>query len=446
MPFTFGSDLILGSKMAAALFAASAALAIYFVFKRHNVRWPIFWTFMVYFGTTDFLFRISMARPQTISIIFLILLFSFLIKPLSSSAKKQVLLIFVLSAALTWIHLSFFWTALLILSVTAIVKLIISKRVILSESLVILIGLITGWLLRPNPLGAAKIVWVQLFQLFFEKQKGMQLLFGLELKPLDWQAIKFQLLPMLVIWIGAAVLALYFIFSEKNRTHTAFEKEIIWTSLFISVVFLTLAFIAGRRATDFWALFGVIFAGSVFNQFLKSQEYRKKNFKTVVSFCLWIIFVFMIVRHSQIFYVYASEDNTLAPNHLKEAALWLKDNSQNGDIVFHTSWDSFGPLFYWNQKNYYINGADPIFEYAFSKELYWKNHLLALSGKDYVCGFVPCSKNNGESLYKVLAEDFRARYIVIELSRNSGLAGHLNKDFHFEKVFDNGKEVIYRLI
>lgn len=46
-----------------------------------------------------------------------------------------------------------------------------------------------------------------------------------------------------------------------------------------------------------------------------------------------------------------------AADRFRNAANWLVQNSNEGDIVFNTQWDEFPELFYWDQ-NYYIVGMD----------------------------------------------------------------------------------------
>ena len=55
-------------------------------------------------------------------------------------------------------------------------------------------------------------------------------------------------------------------------------------------------------------------------------------------------------------------------------ALWLRGASRPGEIVFHTRWEHFATLFFWNRENRYLNGMDPIFQYQLSPALYWKWH------------------------------------------------------------------------
>lgn len=433
IPFTYFADELLGMKFATIFLATVFLTAFYLVLRRHKIAHPFFWTAFLYFSAPDLLFRLNMSRPQILSFALLTLLLSFFI-------RGRWWPVFLLSAFLAFFHLSLFWTAILVGAIAALWVFVFEKKLEWQKLLAVIGGLIVGWLLRPNPIGALKILWVQLFELVFEKQSGVQLLFGSELLPLDWETIKFQLIPALILWLVAIIIFVWMARRERLKHADATTKIMLGASLSLSLVFLVLAFVIGRRASDLWGIYSILFAAQLFSWWLL---YKSRGW-------LWLglttILLFMIARHSYIFSLYIQASNTYPPDHLKEASLWLKENSPPKEVVFHAAWDSFPFLFFWNQKNYYINGADPIFQYAFNKELYWKNHSIALSGKPYTCGSPPpCQPETSEDLYTVLSRDFSASFIVVELDRNSGLNQNLAKDKRFERVFQTGQEVVYKL-
>lgn len=426
IPFTLFSNELVAMKIAAALFAGIALFTLYKVFRRHEFRYPIFWTLLIYFATPNFLFRFSMLRPNTLTIALLVALFSLLIKPVGQNPKTNHWFVLGITTLLTFLHLSFFWVAALIMVVTTGVRWLIERRLEWQKMLLAGVGLVAGWLLRPNPIGALKILWAQLGELMIAKQRGVLLLSGAELQPLDLAAVAAQMIPFLVIWIATII---FFIRSRKQN---------IWASgLILSVIFLILGFVAGRRSADFWAIFTVLSAGYIFT----SLAGRAKKSATIG---LVVIFMFVSIWHSYLFFELNSQAHQAGGvTDLKSAAIWLKDNAKPGEIVFHTSWDSFSMLFFWNPRNYYINGADPIFQYSYNSGLYFKNLFIAVGGKPYTCPMLPCTPESGETLYRAIHGDFRASYVLVELSRNASLARNLAADQKFGKVFDNGEELIF---
>ncbi len=442
IPFTVFSDLTLGVKMAATLFAALALLGFYFVLKRHEIRWPFFWTLLFYFATPNLLFRLNQLRPNTLTIAFLALIFSFLIRPFGSvqakpATKKSWLLLAALAFAIPFLHLAFFWIAPLVTAVVAIVTARVEKKHFWQMPASVIAGTLLGWLSRPNPFGAAKILWIQLFELIAAKRAGVPLLSGDELRPLNGTVILTQLIPILAVWLIAIGILAFALKSKKFSAAPSEMKRLVWSASCLSIVFLALGFTLGRRATDFFALFAVILAASLFSWW----HHSKKPAVSLVFGCLLLV---MLTWHSYLYTTYAAEPAGGA-DQLRTASLWLKDHSRPGDTVFHTSWDSFPMLFFWNDRDYYINGADPIFEYAYNPKLYFENFFLAVGGKPYTCPALPCTPQDGKSLYEAIAGDFRAKYVMVELDRNAGFAANLAADPHFEKVFATENELVYRV-
>ncbi|MBI2454341.1 MAG: hypothetical protein HYV54_02115 [Parcubacteria group bacterium] len=140
-------------------------------------------------------------------------------------------------------------------------------------------------------------------------------------------------------------------------------------------------------------------------------------------------------------------DVAWAPAFLKESALWLKENSQPGEIVFHTNWDQLGALFFWNPNNYYINGMDPIFMYAYNPSLYWKNHFMFTTdmAHNQTCGKIRCTAEEVEDTTKVLTEDFKAGYVVLRKAQNPKTFFFWVKENKFPLVFENKTEAVFKI-
>lgn len=446
IPFAYLKDLFLGIKLSAIVFSAISLFLIYWALRRQSIFYALFWAVLLYFATPDFIFHFNMSRPQTLSIGLLALIFSFL----AQGGKRKFWALVSLSAASSFIHLNLFWTVLAVVVVLVGARWFVEKKFDWRGFLAVAAGLTTGWLLRPNPIGALKILWVQIFELAAVKQQGLPLLFGEELHSLTWEGVQYKLLPILLLWLAGVIFLGWLIKSGKLRLAvlSADTKIWLWGSLALSVVFLILAFQAGQRAADFFALFAVFFVSQL-SGFLRQEGGLRRRSAAVNLGAIFLvsIFLIMIFRHSAIFNRYANADYVSSPDRLKDAALWLRNNAGSEEIVFHSSWDVFPILFFWNQKNYYINGMDPIFEYSFSPELYWKNLIITLAGRPYTCSGFPCNEKNGESLHKVIKEDFGASYAVLELNRNSALNRNLKNDpAGFQQVWGTEKEIIYKVL
>ena len=68
-------------------------------------------------------------------------------------------------------------------------------------SAAVVAGTLAGFLLRPNPLGALRLVWIQLGLYVEVKRRGLPLPFGLELQPLSpTLEVPRLVLPGLACW------------------------------------------------------------------------------------------------------------------------------------------------------------------------------------------------------------------------------------------------------
>jgi hypothetical protein len=86
---------------------------------------------------------------------------------------------------------------------------------------------------------------------------------------------------------------------------------------------------------------------------------------------------------SQIKNYISSSVNTAPINLYQKTSLWLKNNTPENSVVFHTAWDAYPRLFYYNDHNYFLVGLDPSFLYLADKNLYylWRN----ISEKSIAC-------------------------------------------------------------
>jgi len=128
-------------------------------------------------------------------------------------------------------------------------------------------------------------------------------------------------------------------------------------------------------------------------------------------------------------------------------ARWIESNSRPGDIVVNVGWDDFPELFFWNSKNFYVGGMDPIFQYAYDRKRYWAVHHL-FTGKmaRFTCGAPVCEGNNLETTYKVLKEDFRARYVFLVKPSDARLYQYLSSDSRFVLRSENSSAAVFEIL
>ena len=273
LPLTYFPNLVDGIKFGGTLMMFFSLLLAYMAFRKLSLRWPLFWVFVFALGAADILYRLTMLRPHPITISLTLLLFAFF----ASKNHRGVFWIFLISAAYSWLHLSLSWVPILTVLTIGLFRLVYRQRVNWPQSFSLLIGLAVGWLLRPNPFGAAKLAYIQVLKLLVDKQGGLPLRFGKELLPFVWENFVDMLIPISVLMLLAIG---FFIWALRKKDFLEIANEmkpVFWSSLALAVFFFALSFILARRSNEFFIGFGVIFLGLVFTHYW-NLRHRIQNF------------------------------------------------------------------------------------------------------------------------------------------------------------------------
>src|SRR5262249_31172300 len=158
--------------------------------------------------------------------------------------------------------------------------------------------------------------------------------------------------------------------------------------------------VVGRRTYGWWAEFSIILIASVYTYIVPSAWRNHARTVRVTATVAIVGIVIVVVFDTTIKVSDAFSHSGLPPDRLKIAGRWLEEHSQAGDIVFNVRWFEFSPLFFWDHKNFYVGGLDPIFQYAYDPRLYWKfHHLSARDSVDFTCGAPVCRDGLREDTY-----------------------------------------------
>ncbi len=105
--------------------------------------------------------------------------------------------------------------------------------------------------------------------------------------------------------------------------------------------------------------------------------------------------------------------------------------SQPGDVVFTDDWDIFTVFFYFNDKNYYIVGLDPVFGYRYDPEM--RERYVKITRGEAPCPATVEVPQGGKLVphtIEVTLEDirdrFNARFVVVD-REHQGLARKLDR-------------------
>jgi hypothetical protein len=310
-----------------------------------------------------------------------------------------------------------------------------------------LAGMLLGLALRPNPIGAAKLEYVQSVVHEMVRSAGIPLLFGREWFPLNLVEATAAFPWFLLAWVGMAALALVTL-GARGAGKSAEDRALLWSSLALSVLFFAVMTHTTRRTTPLWATFGVIFVAAACSQFLWGRSVERARLLSeetrLVVGCL--LAAVLMVMAGEVVSDHLIHEKWVGRNsyRMSGAGQWLKENARPNDIVYNVSWASFPELFFWDPQNRYVSGLDPVFLFAYDEALYWKTHYLQSgTATSQTWSTMYARPEGAEDTYTMVKRDLRASYVVLEPSRSEKLEAYLESDSRFQRTYDDGEVVVF---
>jgi len=420
IPFTLGRDAIFGMKLAG-IFMTFAVLILFFTACLYlKIKHALFWPFFLLFSSAFLLHRLGMLRPQVLSLGLAALLFALL-------AVENVWGLFFVALACVFLHLNLFFIPFFILAVFVPTKFFSEGIFAWKESLAMTAGVLAGWLLRPNPLGAAKILYVQLFEWTLEKTSGSLVNLGSELVPLRLKS-ESNYLPFILLLL-ATISYCSWRYWKKALALSSRERTNLIAAAALTIIFFLLSVFFARRAFDFCSAFGVILLGLVFTHYF-SEAWMVRT--ALICALVYLVPYSLKLRNEAM----AAGLVGWNPYRFESASKWIAGNSKPGEIVFNARWEYFPELFFWNTKNVYCSGMDPIFLYDYDPALYRKAYYLVADQPD---------PENSSNPYGTLKNDFKARYVVLAKPFDRALYVRLASDSRFSLRHEDGTSAVFEV-
>lgn len=457
LPFALASTPPQAIHFAAPILTLVLAGTVVWVLRRHAVRHAGWWAVVLFLAVPNVLYRFLMVRPHVLSLAAALLLLSFLV-------RGRWWQIAAAAAALVWIHLGLFWMPLGMACAYGLSSLRRRPGRVALALGAVLAGTATGWVLRPNPMGAAGLAWTQIVRLFSEKATEQPLLFAGELLPLPVADLLRSAPLFAALWLGGVTVWLARLRRPEKRlpddpgvSDAPADRTFPTTALLISAAFLAVTLLSARRALVEWVFFGALALPFIWEALGAATRLRgagdaasgspvaaSRRTRAVIIGMVLILGVHL---------AWAAQRHRLntrlvafPPDVLSGASRWLAARAEPGDTVFHLHWDNFGPLFAWNRSQRYIGGMDPIFQYAHSPRRYWEYFFLSADlTTEWTCDAFPCYEGTATDTYTAIRRNFGARWVVIEPQRNPKLLSFLRTAPGFTLAVDTGREIVFRV-
>ncbi len=403
VPFVKLGDPLLGGKVATIVFMTGFFLTYHSLARKLAGHLAPVLTFLLLFSAS-FTFRLGLVKANSLSLIVLLCI-------IMAVLNHRWWLVAILQALYVWLYggwilgvaiISIYWVLTLF---TGGWRQLFSWthnpgwRLLISA----FGGTVIGLVFNPYWPYNLYFYWQQIFQIGVINYAG-RVNVGAE-----WLSLTFRDVVLFHLY-SLTLVVIIFIFSWRQRKRWNITT---WWMIILATLFF-IATIKSRRYIEFSAPFLLLAAGSIWHRSWPKFSWRELwrryavpvNNSIILPLYIWtfgILFLPLLlgVAIKDSYQVHNWLANSGFPMRgLEVESLWLAQNSQPGDIVFHSDWDLWPMLFYYNQKNYYLVGLDPTFMYNYSPALYdtWTSITIA---------------ETSENIDILIAESFKAQYVLV---------------------------------
>jgi len=443
-PFTLIQDNpLLGVKIAAIVFAAIMVTVFYWLLKKLDIAWPA-WLTLLFVTLSGLNFRLALIKVSPLSILVVWLL-------IYALYKEKNWLTFALGFIFVWLYGGWPIALMVLLAYLLAEKIyifihqkkinLLHKKIVLAlpfahkskayfrQSLALISGLVAGLIVNPYFPTNLYFYYQQFVQIGVINM-GNKFSVGEE-----WYGANFGQVVSVAPHIFALACVLFVILFYNHRR----ISRLTIFSFGLTFVFLFLT-MKSRRYLEYYSPFLLLYAATALNDVKNAISWKKMNkfwdsLAWYVRTYLAITVLFFCILAMPKIYEQALNtaiNKRLPLNQFAGAANWLKNNTPAHSLVFHTDWDEWPMLFYFNDQNYYMVGLDFTFMYNYSPELQ-KEYI------DITTNQMP------EPLAKKIKQDFGASYIFIEKMDRDNLIKKLETDPDMSRVYNDEKTSIYKI-
>jgi len=329
-----------GAKLAVVNIGALVVVALWGVMRRIGVRYASLWALALFAMSVPFLYRLLMIRTQGMSLLFLLVAIYLLL-------QRRYRWLIPLAFAYTWLYNGFVLIAGFAAAYT-LAKWIDTHELDWKPVGYTLAGIVLGLVINPYfPHNIAFIAEHLGAKINFESGARV----GNEWFPYTTGALISNTTGALL-----ALVAGFLYSSFANRKRDVVEN----TLLFAALITLFMLF-RSRRFVEYFPAFALLFAAATWG-------------RSEISFSQWLRYDGLawgarsaVVAIAMLLGAFTLADTVTQARHAKpverfaDVSQWLQAHTEPGEAIFHTDWDDFTRLFYYNTHNTYLVGLDPTY-------------------------------------------------------------------------------------
>jgi hypothetical protein len=398
--------MLAGAKLASVVMPAFACVAIWWLLRAQRVPLAMLWSLGLFAISEAFLYRMSMPRAQSASLLVLTFGLHWLL-------QRRYVLLLPLGFVYVWLYNAF--PLLLLVAGAYVLAALLTERLFVWRALAYpLAGIAAGLVINPYfPANIAFIVQ-HLAPKFGQPTTSV----GSEWYPYQTWTLVENAGIALGVWL-LGVLALGWC---KRRIDRA-----TLTALLLSIMFGLMLFKA-RRFVEYFPPFALIFAAL-------SSAPLLRNWSTTPQRRRWATLLLIGALAAPLGSSLGTARLTMAQSKsaitYRAAAEWLAMHTPPGSLIFQTDWDDFPRLFFYNQTNRYTIGLDPTFMHRYDAALY----------DDWVA----LTQGKAELLGETIRTRFGAVYVLSD-HQHTDFLRKAAQDVHMKEVYRDDDAVIFEVM
>ncbi len=399
-----GAGLTQGAKIASIIMPSLAFMAIWWLLRAQQVPWASVWALSLFAVSEAFLYRMSMPRAQSASLLVLALGLHWLL-------QEKYRWLIPLGFAYVWFYNAF--PLLPVMGGVYMTAVFLRERRIVWQAVVYpSVGILWGIVI--NPYFPENISFI--INHLLPKLGDSATPVGNEWYPYrTWTLVQNSGFALAAFLVG--VLALGWQEKRMNRaTLTAF----LLTALFGYMLFKS------RRFVEYFPAFVVIFTALSVAPLLQEWVKKRPFLHRLMPLLLILILAFPLKV------TLADARDSLAgskpADRYANATLWLYHNAPENTLIFQTDWDDFTRLFFYDTKHIYTAGLDPTYMELYNKSLYDQ--------------WVEITRGKVDNPGVVIRDTFGASYIFSDLNHDAFIE-KAKADPLLEEVYRDEYAVIF---
>lgn len=336
-----GLALTQGAKLASIVMPSLAFLAIWWLLRGQKVPYAAVWAIGLFAVSEAFLYRMSMPRAQSLSLLLLVLGLHWLLQ-----GKYKYLL--PLGFVFVWAY-NAFPLLIAVAGTYAIATFMLERRFAWQALVYPVIGIALGLIINPYFPQNIDFIVGHLLPKVGESSTPV----GNEWSPYrTWTLVENSGVAFMAVLAGVLALG----WREKRM-----DKPTL-VALGLMVLFGYMLF-ESRRFVEYFPPFALIFfalsAAPILREWLAEWGKKRPYLPQLAPVALLLLLAYPL-------YVGLTDARELVADsspadRYADATIWLHDNAPDGTMVFQTDWDDFTRLFFYNTNAVYTAGLDPTF-------------------------------------------------------------------------------------